>query len=368
LPPAKSILSVSISSRPARRTVFFIVAIFLMALLHPNRCAAQRVVINAAGDIMLAGRLAPVVAARGADYPFRGVAPLLRQGDLAMGNLEAPLSRRGTEFTGKRFRFRASPASAAALKTAGLSLVTLANNHIMDYGAVALEDTLMLLGQQGIAAAGAGPNLASARRPHMATVKGKRLAFLAYSLTQPTEFFATAKSPGTAPAIPRVFDADIRAAKKGADHIIVSFHWGMEGAAKPTAIQQLYARRAIDAGADVVIGHHPHVLQGMEYYRQGVIIYSLGNLVFGSRSRTADLGAIARITLGEGLPAVELIPLNLRFTDVHFQPRPLSATERPTALARIVRLAELVGARVTPTAAGLRLLKPGEYQIAEGIP
>jgi poly-gamma-glutamate synthesis protein (capsule biosynthesis protein) len=345
-------------------------AVASLMIVSPAAPAAPLpgIVINATGDIMLAGRLAPVIAQKGADYPFRELAPLLRQGDLAMGNLEAPFSRRGREFTGKRFRFRASPMAATGLKGAGFSLLTLANNHIMDFGAAALEDTLATMERQGIAVAGAGPNLTAARRPHLEVIRGRRLAFLAYSLTQPTEFFATPNGPGTAPAIPRLFEADIRAARTMADHVIVSFHWGQEGAPRPTPIQQAYARRAIDAGADAVIGHHPHVLQGMEYYGRGVILYSLGNLVFGSRGRTADLGAIARITLGEGVPAVELIPVNLRFAEVGFQPRPLTAAERPAAAARLERLTELLGGRVAPTAAGVRLLPSARHRTAARFP
>jgi poly-gamma-glutamate synthesis protein (capsule biosynthesis protein) len=305
---------------------------------------------------MLAGAAEQQLKRFGYDYPFQWLTPLLKGGDLTMGNLEAPLSRRGKEFTDKRFRFRVSPAAATSLKAAGFSLVTLANNHTMDFGAVALLDTLTALAQQDIGAVGAGPDLASARRPFNTTVKGTRLAFLAYSLTQPTEFFATPKGPGTAPAIPRFFDADIRAARTQADHVIVSFHWGQEGSQLPTAIQRSYARRAIDAGAEVVIGHHPHVLQGMESYGSGVILYSLGNFVFGSRSRTADLGAMARITLGEGKPTVELVPLDLRHDRVQFQPRPIRGEALTKAQARISRLTALAGGTVTHTREGVRLV------------
>jgi poly-gamma-glutamate synthesis protein (capsule biosynthesis protein) len=341
-----------------RNQVILLVATALVLLL-PATVRAE-ITINAVGDIMLAGRLAPVVAAKGAAFPFRMLTPLLKQGDLAMGNLEAPLSRRGREYTDKRFRFRASPEAAVALKDAGFSLLTLANNHTMDYGATALQDTVQALDRCGIKSAGAGPNLAAARSPAVFTIKGQRLAFLAYSLTQPLEFFAARNRAGTAPAYPASFTADIRAARAMADHVIVSFHWGIEGSTWPTPIQQEYARKAIDAGAEVVIGHHPHVLQGMEYYKRGVILYSLGNCVFGSRSRTAGLGAIARITLGKDLPTVELIPLNLRYTEVRFQPRTFSTGDRAPALARIARLVALAGGKTATTEAGIRLLRPAE--------
>lgn len=351
---------ISCNTRMGVRAAVLILTALVLLLPAAARAA---ITINAVGDIMLAGRLAPVIAAQGASFPFRMLAPLLRQGDLTMGNLEAPLSHRGREYTGKRFRFRAPPETAAALKDAGFSILTLANNHTMDYGAMALQDTLQTLDRLGIKTTGAGPDLAAARSPAVVAIKGQRLAFLAYSLTQPLEFFASRNRAGTAPAYPGSFTADIRAARAMADHVIVSFHWGIEGAPRPTVIQQEYARKAIDAGAEVVIGHHPHVLQGMEYYNRGVILYSMGNCVFGSRSRTADLGAIARITLGEGLPAVELIPLNLRYDQVRFQPRPSSTGERPTAIARIARLVALAGGRAAPTEKGIRLLLPNEHRI-----
>ena len=119
--------------------------------------------------------------------------------------------------------------------------------------------------------------------------------------------------------------------------MLVSFHWGSEGATSPSPYQVAAARAAIDAGADVILGHHPHVLQGIERYKKGVILYSLGNFAFGSYSRTASRSIIARITLDDGVKGLELIPLNVQNREVRFQPRPLKGKERETAMDRLRR-------------------------------
>jgi poly-gamma-glutamate capsule biosynthesis protein CapA/YwtB (metallophosphatase superfamily) len=154
-------------------------------------------------------------------------------------------------------------------------------------------------------------------------VKGVKIAFLAYSLTLPAEFFSAADHAGTAPGYPAYFRNDIFRAKASADYVVVSFHWGQEGSVTPHPNQVAAAHAAIDAGADVVLGHHPHVLQGIERYKQGVIFYSLGNFVFGSAGSFADRSAIARIILDDGIKGVELLPVNVLNGEVGFQPQPL---------------------------------------------
>ncbi|HEY6872299.1 MAG TPA: CapA family protein [Geobacteraceae bacterium] len=304
-----------------RRVLSFTI---ILALLSVHPAAARAIVINAVGDIMLAGSGAPLYKRLGYDYPFAATAADLKNGDIAVANLEAPVATGGEEFSGKRYRFRADPLSAKALKRAGFSVVTLANNHVMDFGEPALRETLRHLDANGIFHAGAGPSLASARQPALIRTGGATIAFLAYSLTFPAEFYATPDRAGTAPGYPGYFRADIARAKASADYVVVSFHWGSEGATSPRPYQIAAAHAAIDAGADVVLGHHPHVLQGIERYGKGIILYSLGNFAFGSASRTAGRSVIARITLDHGVKGVELVPLNVLNSEVRFQPRPLT--------------------------------------------
>jgi poly-gamma-glutamate synthesis protein (capsule biosynthesis protein) len=292
---------------------------------------------------MLAGSGSATFKRRGYDYPFAATAAELHRGDIAVGNLEAPITRHGIEFTDKRYRYRTPPKTAAALRDAGFAVVTLANNHMMDFGPAALCETLAHLDRAGVAHTGAGESLAAARQEAIITVGGKRIAFLAYSFTFPTEFYATPDSAGTAPGYPRYFREDIARARAGADHVIVSFHWGSEQATAPRPYQLEAARAAIDAGADAVIGHHPHVLQGIERYKNGIILYSLGNFTFGTMSRSSDRSVIARITLNDGVTGVELVPINIFNKEVHYQPRVLKGKRGEAVINLLNRLSAEFG-------------------------
>ncbi|HEY6838174.1 MAG TPA: CapA family protein, partial [Geobacteraceae bacterium] len=197
----------------------------------------QPIVINAVGDILLAGSGQATFARFGYDYPFAATAAILKNGDLTVGNLEAPLSTGGEEYRAKHYRYRAEPQAATALKRAGFSILTLANNHMLDYGSTGLADTLRHLDAAGIPYAGAGPNLAAARRETVLQVRGKKVAFLAYSLTEPKAFYAGAKRAGTAPGTIRSVVEDIGRLRPLVDYVVVSFHWGAEMATSPKPYQ-----------------------------------------------------------------------------------------------------------------------------------
>jgi len=314
------------------------IIIFLLVLFFPAIVTAEALVIDAVGDIMLSGSGEKIYRKSGYDYPFAETRQFLQQGDIVIGNLESPLASSGVEFTGKKFRFKTPPNAAAALKSAGFTHLSLANNHILDYGEEGLRQTLAVLDANSIIYSGAGMNLVSARTAGMINLKGAKVAFLSYSLTYPEEFFAGAEKAGTAPGYASFFTADITQAKKNADCVIVSFHWGREGEGQPKQYQISAAHKAIDAGADIIIGHHPHVLQGIEFYGKGVIFYSLGNFAFGSNSKSADLSMIARITFDGGIKEVEVIPLNVLNTQVRFQPRLLKGAAADLAVNRIDQL------------------------------
>jgi poly-gamma-glutamate capsule biosynthesis protein CapA/YwtB (metallophosphatase superfamily) len=305
--------------------VFIICAAVVVLSAYP--ASAREIVINAVGDIMLAGSGAMTSKRLGYDYPFAATREVLKKGDIAIGNLESPIARSGNAFTGKKFHYRSAPRAAIALKNAGFSLVTLANNHMMDFGPLALEETRRHLERAGIGYTGAGASITAARKRAVITVRGTKVAFLAYSLTFPDDFYAATDRAGTAPGIFSFYRDDIAGARKEADYVVVSFHWGTEGSTITKPYQVAAAHRAIDAGADVVIGHHPHVLQGIEHYKNGVILYSLGNYAFGTASKTAKRSIIARVILGNGVKGVELVPLNVLNREVHFQPRVLSGKE-----------------------------------------
>lgn len=298
---------------------------------QPANLHAEEIIINAVGDIMLAGRWAPLLRQKGYDHPFNGIRKELVAGDINLANLESPIARGGQEYSGKKYRFRAAPQAAHAIRAAGFNLVTLANNHSMDFGAEALAETLHHLSDNGIAWIGAGESLSEARKMALYTIKGKKIAFLGYSLTQPVEFFAGRERPGTAPGYEKMVTDDITSARRQADYVVVSFHWGKEASSRVETYQRTTAHRAIDAGADVIIGHHPHLLQGIERYRNGIIFYSLGNFVFASRSPVAEVSAMIRLKFSDGRRKAEILPLDVLHRRVGFQPQLLTG-ERGAAV------------------------------------
>lgn len=236
---------------------------------------------------------------------------LLSQADIAFGNQEVALSTKGAPIMPGKVVFRSEPRAVEALKAAGMDVVGLANNHSMDYGPEAILETLEVLDRAGIAHAGAGSNVEEAHRPAVLERKGTRLAFLSYSSVFIPDFFPAQKdrpgiavvklntsyqphrrvfeqpgSPATAVVTPDPGDfqrmlEDVRQAKKAADVVVLAWHWGVsEGYGKVVEYQRTMGKAAIDAGADLVVGHHPHMLQGVEVYRGKAIFYSLGNFIF----------------------------------------------------------------------------------------
>jgi len=305
------------------------IIVLLLAVTLPAAAADQasqdELTIAAVGDLMLGNRTEPFLRKFGPAYPFAEVMPFLGKADVVVGNLESPISARGKAVENKKFTLRAGPIAAEALKQANIRVVTLANNHMMDFGPLALQDTLAVLNENGILAAGAGMDLDDARSPALLKIKGKTLAFLSYSLTFPLEFYASAGWPGTAPGYEEFVKADIEKVRPAADLVIVSFHWGAELMPAAKDYQVELGHKAIDWGADVVLGHHPHVLQEIEIYQGRMIAYSLGNFVFGSESDRTNASMILLLTFrGKGLVKVEAVPLDVNNYRVKYRPRVLS--------------------------------------------
>jgi len=306
------------------------VVVLLLCLAAAPASAAEtappeELTIAAVGDLMLGGRTEPVLKQEGPDYPFRDVLPFLRRADIVAGNLESPISRRGKAVENKKFTLRAGPIAVRALQSAGIRVVSLANNHSMDFGPLALEDTLKALDESAILYTGAGMDLEDARAPAIVKVKGKTVAFLSYSLTFPLEFFASASRPGTAPGYADFVKADIEKVRPLADLVVVSFHWGAELMTAAKDYQIELGHQAIDWGADLVLGHHPHVLQELEVYKGRLIAYSLGNFVFGSESNRTNTSMILLLTFrGNTLQRVEAVPIDVNNYRVRYQPKVLT--------------------------------------------
>ncbi len=267
------------------------------------------------GDIMLSREVGKIMEEKG-DYtfPFVNVSKVLSSADIAFGNLEGPISSRGTD-VGSKYSFRADPRVVEGLAFAGFDVLSVANNHIFDWGADALTDTVSLLGEEGISAVGAGTDYEDANRPVIKRVGGTSIGFLAYTNLYPSSLEAGSENPG----VSDIDNAEGAVRNIGTDIVVVSLHWGDEYESSSSETQRELARRLIDAGADVVVGHHPHVIQEIEKYRNGWIAYSLGNFVFDQTfSEETKRGAAMRVRIeGKKVVDVGLIGVDISKT---FQP------------------------------------------------
>ena len=228
------------------------------------------------GDIMLDGGPGHVVT-NGGD-PFAAVASVLRDADLTVGNLECAIVKDG-HAVDKPYTFR-GPKSALPLLGKYFSAVSLANNHSGDWGKKALSTEFELLREAKLPWFGAGINVHAAHEPLILEAKGRKVALLGFNDYPPRLFAAGPTTPGTAWLVEKDVVRDIKLARQKADLVLLFLHWGEELEEKPTEQQQAMARRLIDAGADAIIGGHPHVTQTIDWYKDRPIVYSLGNFVF----------------------------------------------------------------------------------------
>lgn len=280
------------------------------------------------GDTML-GRLVDSWTVAKARSPLAPIQPMLAQAELRVVNLECALTAGDTWYQGpeKAFYFRGRPAAAAMLAEAGVGLVQLANNHALDAGMPGLIDTLDLLDGHGIGHAGAGVDLAAARRPAICEYDGLRVALLAWCDHQP-DFAATATQPGIywldvddLDATCAALAADIAAARALADLVVVGCHWqhNWENHVRPPYLR--IARACLEAGASVVWGHGPHHFQGVAWHGEGVVLYSTGDLVDDyaiDPSWRNDLQLLFTVVIEAGRPVrVEARPLAIRDCAVH---------------------------------------------------
>jgi len=243
----------------------------------------EPVTLALAGDVHFEGSVRSRLLAD-PDTALDPVARLLRRADLAMVNLETAVTERGTPEP-KQYVFRAPSTAWRALQAGGVDVVTLANNHGLDYGQVGLQDTLAGARRADMPLVGAGTDAAQAYAPWRTTVKGQRLAF--FGATQVLDSFAVDRwvagpdSPGLASAKREdvLLDA-VRSARADSDTVVVMLHWGVENQSCPQSPARDLARRLVAAGADVVVGSHAHVLQGSGYLDGAYVHYGLGNFLF----------------------------------------------------------------------------------------
>lgn len=270
---------------------------------------------------MLGRTIGDLIETEGASAPFLFTAEKLSLADITVGNLECPISNRGNPEE-KAYAFRAPLAAGEALAYGGFDLVSLANNHILDYGPAALEDTLTTLSGFDIFAVGAGMDDTAAYAPVYIEINGLRLAFLAFLDIPPTDYDYPAweagpENPGVAWAHPEMISEKVQEAGTQADLVIVFLHNGYEISRKVYPSQQAAARLAIDSGAVLVIGSHPHVLQDIEAYKDGLIVYSMGNFVFDNFLFPPNYSAILSVELSsDGIESYQLIDVIVQLNGV----------------------------------------------------
>ncbi|WP_374020282.1 CapA family protein [Paenibacillus thiaminolyticus] len=260
---------------------------------HPDQDASHpgsgpeeepRVRLAFAGDVMTAGRVEDVVKEHGYDFPFVQAKRWFQEADIAAVNLETPLTVRGVPAQDKQFVYKSSPRTAQAMSDAGIDLVNLANNHSMDQGEEGLLDTFAALKDVHLPYVGAGHDAEEAFTPVLLESQGIKLAFLGFTRVVPeVSWYAGKNKPGLATTYDGMKEKAAEAiakAKEQADLVVVIAHWGKEKVDFPENYQRELARLYIDAGADLIVGGHPHVLQGLEQYKGKWIAYSLGNFIF----------------------------------------------------------------------------------------
>ncbi|MDH4226525.1 MAG: CapA family protein [Deltaproteobacteria bacterium] len=297
---------------------------------------AEDITFIAVGDIMLSRGILRMTEKLGNDYPFSEVSTELNKGDIVFGNLESVLGVKRTKtYFQKPFNFIAPPESVLSLKDAGFTVLSLSNNHAMDFGPEPIDETRILLGAAGIAYFGAGQNASEAAEPVYVTVKGVKFAFLGYAIAHDSKVYATSSRAG----IISPWDHDrirraVKEVRKNADVVVVSLHWGVEYKLLPEKSDVRLAHKIIDWGADLILGHHPHVPQGVEEYKGGLIAYSLGNFVFDQRKPDTLLGLMLKIQFsGSRMLSYEVVPVSRHTT---FFPAVANGSERDRILGKLM--------------------------------
>jgi len=285
--------------------------------ISPPFSSSVRIIF--AGDIMLSRQIGRIMERQGDyNFPFELVAEKVRSADIAFGNLENPVSDRGTN-VGSIYSFRADPQSLSGLKWAGFDVVSLANNHILDWGRDAFSDTLRHLSEAGIKGVGIGENYGDAHKP--ARIKASRQGFCLFAYS---EFASKAYIGDVSQTVANIdknqIFTDIDIAKgNNCDVVVVSLHWGNEYEIVPMEWQKELAHTLIDNGALLVIGHHPHVVQPVERYKDGIIAYSLGNFIFDQNfSEDTGKGIVLEVVIDDS-KIKEVEEIKIKFNN-KFQP------------------------------------------------
>ncbi|MCJ7630499.1 MAG: CapA family protein, partial [Longimicrobiales bacterium] len=306
-----------------------------MAVVAQAAGPSDEVRLMFVGDVMIGRWIGELIEKYGSEYPLQPAHPFLRGADIAFGNLESPLTT--APYLRRGYNLVANPAHVSSLVLAGFDVMGLGNNHITDHGSVGITQTVQTLEEAGIAYVGAGTAITEAHRSWIGEMSSVRVAYLAYDSTWGS-VPATESRAGSAHPGDRVI-ADVGRARQEADIVVVSVHWGQEYESLPNKQQQGYALQLARAGADIIVGHHPHVVQPLEWLSvpgrdsPTLLAYSLGNFIFDQEfSEETSESAILDCEVGpEGVRNARLIPVHIR----HGQARPVSSRQSEDVLSRL---------------------------------
>jgi len=322
----------------------------VLSILSSSSAVSQEICITVVGDMMFGPDVSRIMDREGSLAPFSGTVEFLKDADITFGILEGGIGTRGEPLQSKEHIFRSKPSAARGLANAGFDVVSLATPHIMDYGEDGFLDTLEFLSWYGVKYVGGGLNVEAAKKPLILTVKGVKVAFLAYYRgSQFDQSFAKESKPGPAFPIYGELERDITEAKAQADLVVVSIHWGIQAKGSDVAgRQKLYAHKLIDSGADVVIGQRLHTLQGIEIYKGKPIVYSLGDFIYGTYAKRLPIGFILKLVFSRDGPLrIEITPLSTSDTRTgSYFPTVLHGQAAEDAITTLSKLSRELGTNI----------------------
>lgn len=322
-------------------------------LIHPDDLEARlrgegnaSYDLAAVGDVMTGMRMRHRIRRHGHDYAFAWVKPVLQRAAVFVGNLEGPFADVAEQqSTTRNFSYKVTPKHAPGLRRAGFDAMTIANNHLLDCGRGGVRETLKTLASQGIEVVGGGYDASTAHNAAVFDTRGGRVGLLGYYWNRRTS--AIGDKPGSARDLPELVERDIGQLKRRTDRVAVMVHWGVPYERQPSDEDRLKARHFIDCGADIVVGHHPHIIQPLEVYRGRPIFYSVGNFAFGSGNSRAESLLLCVRFVGDDTE-VDIYPVYVQNRDprLDYQPKIMGGQAALRTLNRLKSISDESGGLV----------------------